>query len=339
MVRNGLTIKGKYFHYLIQDFHPLSVTEQPISRYQECDTIHLQHSLPLLDQWSSSPAHSTLFLSPEAHTLGRARNITTHPMTSGNSTRISPVSHDIETAGQLPSLVLNTRYSRFDPSISNYIPSPGLSRGGRVSPWSGSSGHSSDHEDFEASVSSPPQVWTPVSPSPYFLAPPVDPQSPLLDNYIPGLQSMVPCTDSPLSPSPGCNSEADGLDLVSTSPLQHVSGYASDPGSSQCVSRPASSSVSPGAWGLGDYALVLLPHKQNSALEVTSENPQGRVDRPGTIASQVDPSAWNKTVGSSAILEASRRRRKKEASWFCTWPGCMASFTAKHNLGSKLHSI
>jgi hypothetical protein len=342
MVRNGC-IEGKSFHRFIQGFHSLSVTEQPISQCQECD---LQRSLPILDQWFSSTAHSTLFSIPNMHALGPAGNVAAHLMTSGNNIRMSEASREIE---QLPShnFVVNTRYTRFDPSITSYLPSPGLSSGtssDRPSPWSGSSGYGPDLEDFKAHVSPQPQVWTPIKPSPYFLAPPVDLQFSLLDNYVPGLdtRSMVPHTDSsPLSTSPGFSNETDGevgSGSVSTSPL-HVSGYTSDYSSSQSVSRPESSPVSSGADSFGDYVLGSVTHdgrasSQNPTLEVTLENQQGHIDRSGTITS-----TWKNTVGSSAILEASRRRRTKEASHFCTWPGCIASFTARHNLESKSCSI
>lgn len=40
-------------------------------------------------------------------------------------------------------------------------------------------------------------------------------------------------------------------------------------------------------------------------------------------------------VGSAAIANASKSRRKKDASFICTMPGCNATFTANHNLHSK----
>jgi hypothetical protein len=269
-------------------------------------------------------------------------------MTSGTSTRISPVSREVDATGQPHNLVANTRYSHFDPSISTYLPSPDLSSdtsSDRPSPWSGSPVHDSNLEDFKASVSSQPQVWTPV-PSPYFSAPLGDPQS-LLDNYVPGpdirsMSTVVPNTDSShLMPSPGCSNETNseagfGLDLTSFD-LQHVYGWTSDCGSPQSVSRPASSA---GGGSVGDCALThnegLRASSHNSMIfqEVTLED---RSDRPGTITS--DSSMWKNTVGSSAILEASRRRRTKEASYFCEWPGCIAGFTARHNLESRLCSV
>jgi hypothetical protein len=37
-------------------------------------------------------------------------------------------------------------------------------------------------------------------------------------------------------------------------------------------------------------------------------------------------------VGSGAITAASTKRRKHQAKWRCDWPGCNATFTARHNM-------
>ncbi|GAW09707.1 protein [Lentinula edodes] len=45
-----------------------------------------------------------------------------------------------------------------------------------------------------------------------------------------------------------------------------------------------------------------------------------------------------KQVASDALVTAATGRRKNEAAFHCEFPGCEATFTAKHNLHNHLNS-
>ncbi|KAF8896071.1 hypothetical protein BD779DRAFT_1466105 [Infundibulicybe gibba] len=151
------------------------------------------------------------------------------------------------------------------------------------------------------------------------------PQISLLAEATPSLWTTI----SPLSswPSPHPHSPSSSPNILSPEPSLLHSPTAYIPNS-----RPYQ--IQDPEYGVDDFA------PQSLSIDV----PQTSTRQAGNAvagSSKTPDTKFRPEVGSAAMVQACHERRKpenKEGAFHCTEPGCMANFTAKHNLMNHINS-